>query len=46
VQSSEIVPPEAFDGAEPLSRLLDSELSPKLPAKSPSRSRPAALSPL
>jgi len=47
LDSSEIAPPEAFDGAEPLSRLLDSELSPKLPVKAPSsRGRPAALSPL
>jgi hypothetical protein len=45
---SEMMPPEAFDGAEPLSRLLDSEISPKLPSKTPSspRARPAVLSPL
>jgi DNA-binding transcriptional LysR family regulator len=48
LDSSEMMPPEAFDGAEPLSRLLDSEISPKLPAKTPSspRVRPAVLSPL
>jgi hypothetical protein len=47
LDSSEIAPPEAFDGAEPLSRLLDSELSPTLPANAPSsRARAAALSPL
>jgi len=42
------MPPEAFDGAEPLSRLLDSELSPvpKTLAKPGSRTRPAALTPL
>ncbi|QQC62876.1 LysR family transcriptional regulator [Paraburkholderia ginsengisoli] len=42
------MPPEAFDGAEPLSRLLDSELSPvpKTLAKTTNRPRPTALSPL
>jgi hypothetical protein len=41
-----MMPPEAFDGAEPLSRLLDSEISPKLAAKTPSspRARPAVVS--
>jgi DNA-binding transcriptional LysR family regulator len=43
-----VMPPEAFDGAEPLSRLLDSELSPvpKTLAKTTNRARPTALSPL
>jgi hypothetical protein len=49
-ESAESRAPEAFDGAEPLSRLLDSELSPVVPkplAKSPNLStRPTALSPL
>jgi len=42
------MPPEAFDGAEPLSRLLDSELSPmpKTLAKTTNRPRPTAISPL
>jgi hypothetical protein len=42
------MPPEAFDGAEPLSRLLDSELSPvpKTLAKTSNRTRLSALTPL
>ena len=46
LDSSEMMPPEAFDGAEPLSRLLDSEISPKLSAKTQSspRARPAVAS--
>ncbi|HZZ09310.1 MAG TPA: LysR substrate-binding domain-containing protein, partial [Paraburkholderia sp.] len=48
LDSSDGMPPEAFDGAEPLSRLLDSELSP-LPnglSKSTPRARSTVLSPL
>jgi hypothetical protein len=46
--SADSMPPEAFDGAEPLSRLLDSELAPvpKTLAKTTNRTRPTALSPL
>jgi len=42
------MPPEAFDGAEPLSSLLDSELAPvaKTLGKPANRSRPTALTPL
>jgi hypothetical protein len=48
LDSADSMPPEAFDGAEPLSRLLDSELSPlpKTLAKTTPRTRPTALSPL
>ena len=48
LDSADPMPPEAFDGAEPLSRLLDSELSPlpKTLTKTTNRPRPTALSPL
>jgi hypothetical protein len=48
LDSADSMPPEAFDGAEPLSHLLDSELSPlpKTLAKTTPRTRLAALSPL
>ncbi|MFP3758452.1 LysR family transcriptional regulator, partial [Cupriavidus sp. SIMBA_020] len=46
LDSADSMPPEAFDGAEPLSRLLDSELSPvpSTLAKTTNRPRTTVLS--
>jgi hypothetical protein len=44
--SPESMAPEAFDGAEPRSSLLDSELPAPKPPKTAVRPRPTALSPL